>query len=175
MIFEGWINADDYGFKRKLREKSFRPEWMLDITQSWSCDDNFFDGIFTEHVIEHVTYSEAVHVMKEALRTLKPGSWIRISVPGIERCLELYRKLKMEGATKEFPEAALCISHLTQMHFHRSAWDADLMTRLLREIGFVEVQERQFREGTDERLLKDGEAKRHESLYVEARKPHTGD
>jgi predicted SAM-dependent methyltransferase len=148
---------------------------MLDITKPWRCQDNFFDGIFTEHVIEHITYSEAVHVMKEAKRTLKPGSWIRISVPAIERCLKLYRQIKTEGPTAEFPEAALCISHLTQMHFHRSVWDAHLMMRLLSETGFVDVQEREFREGADKRLLKDGESKRHESLYVEARKPNAGE
>ena len=45
------------------------------------------------------------------------------------------------------------------------------MTEVLKQVGFVNVSIVSFGRGSDGRLIKDGEAKAHESLYVEARKP----
>src|SRR5262249_6226099 len=59
-VYPGWVNADDYAPKRRLREREFKPNWMLDITRPWRCEDGYWDGIFTQHVIEHVTYAESV-------------------------------------------------------------------------------------------------------------------
>jgi predicted SAM-dependent methyltransferase len=170
-IYEGWVNADDYAFKRRLRESAFRPNWRLDITRPWRCRDGFFDGLFSEHVIEHVSYSEAVHVFREAFRTLKPGSWIRISVPDLAKYVRFYQGEPQAPGFEDFPERALGVSFLTQMHMHRSAWDAALMTRVLAEIGFTDTSEVAFGEGSDPRLIRDDPDKVHESLYVEARRP----
>ncbi len=59
-IYSGWVNADDYAPKRRLREREFKPDWTLDITRPRHCADGYWDGIFTQHVIEHVTYAQAV-------------------------------------------------------------------------------------------------------------------
>jgi len=170
VTYEGWINADEYAFKRALRENQFQPDWRLDITRPWKCEDNYWDGIFTQHVLEHVTYSEAVFALEECFRTLKPGCWIRISVPGIRKYVDFYEGRKADGFFSQFPQKALAISFFTQMHYHKSAWDGELMSALLAEIGFRNVREVGFREGTDARLIMDQEVKAEESLYVEAQK-----
>lgn len=82
-IYPGWVNADDYAPKRRLRERAFKPDWMLDITRQWHCPDDYWDGIFTQHVIEHLSYSEATGAFKECHRTLKPGTWLRVCVPDL--------------------------------------------------------------------------------------------
>lgn len=170
VTYEGWINADEYAFKRTLRERRFRPEWRLDITRPWKCEDDYWDGIFTQHVLEHVTYSEAVFVLQECFRTLKPGCWIRISVPGIRKYVDFYEGRNSGGFFSQFPHRALAISFFTQMHYHKSAWDGDLMTNVLRDIGFRNVREVEHGQGTDARLIKDQDVKAEESLYVEAQK-----
>ena len=170
VTYEGWINADEYAFKRTLRESRFRPEWRLDITRPWKCEDNYWDGIFTQHVLEHVTYSEAVFVLEECLRTLKPGCWIRISIPGIRKYVDFYEGRNSDSFFSQFPRRALAISFFTQMHFHKSAWDGELMTSVLGEIGFRNAREVEYGRGTDTRLIKDQDVKAEESLYVEAQK-----
>jgi hypothetical protein len=170
-IYKGWVNADDYAFKRGLRENTFRPNWRLDITRPWRCPEGFFHGLFSEHVIEHVSYSEAVHVFREAFRTLEPGSWIRISVPDLAKYVRFYQGEPQASGFQDFPERALGVSFLTQMHMHRSTWDAALLTRVLTEIGFAAVREVVFGQGSDPRLIRDDPDKAHESLYVEARRP----
>lgn len=171
LYYSGWCNADEFAFKRMLREKSFRPDWRLDITRNWRCLDNFWDGIFTQHVIEHVTYSEAVFVFRECLRTLKPGAWLRVIVPSLDRYANFCVKGADEPEFARFPQKALGVSFLTQMHFHKSVWDAGLMSCVLSEIGFSSVKEVEFNTGTDNRLLRDQSDKHWESLYFEAQKP----
>jgi predicted SAM-dependent methyltransferase len=171
VTYEGWINADEYAFKRALRQKRFRPDWRLDITHPWKCMDNYWDGIFTQHVLEHITYSEAVFVLEECFRTLKSGCWMRISVPGIRKYVDFYEGRNSDSFFAQFPQRALAISFFTQMHFHKSAWDGELMTRVLSEIGFEHVKEVGHGEGTDKKLIKDQDVKAEESLYVEAQKP----
>ena len=173
LIYEGWCNADDYAFKRSIREKSFRPQWRLDLTKKWSCKDDFWGGVFSQHVIEHLSYSEAVHVFKECLRTLKCGAYLRISVPSLENYINFYNGEISAEQFKEFPFGALAMSYISQMHGHKSLWDAKLLKTLLSEIGYSEVRECGHLQSSDERLCKDQDVKEWESLYVEARKPLT--
>lgn len=168
--FDGWVNADDYGLKRRWREPAFRPDWMLDLTRAWRCPDNHWDGVFTEHVIEHVSYSQAVFGLREAFRTMRPGAWLRVSVPDLAVYVRRYCGTSAPGLY-EFPANAVAVSYLTQMHLHKSAWDGDLLCSVLRDIGFMDVSVVEYRQGTDDRLLRDDPDKQFESLYVEARKP----
>ena len=174
-IYPGWVNADDYALKRRLREKSFRPNWFLDITRPWRCPDNYWEGIFTEHVIEHISYSQAVHVFAEAFRTLQPGAWIRISVPSLRRYIAYYNGDPAEANIGDiighFPHPAVALSFLTQMHQHKSAWDESLMVAVLAEAGFQKAAAVSFGKGSDSRLLRDDASKQGESQYVEAQKP----
>jgi predicted SAM-dependent methyltransferase len=169
--FEGWVNADDYAPKRRLREAAFKPNWALDITGPWKCPNNYWDGVFTEHVLEHVSYSQAVHVLSESLRTMKPGAWIRISVPDLGKYAAYYLAGGRNRSLGDFPDPALAVSFLTQMHMHRSAWDGNLLTRILLEVGFADAQVVELGQGADARLVRDDPDKKHESLYVEARRP----
>jgi predicted SAM-dependent methyltransferase len=170
-VFPGWVNADDYAFKRGLRERSFRPNWRLDITRPWRCLANHWDGVFTEHVLEHVSYSQAIFVLRECLRTLKPGAWLRISVPDLGAYVSLYEGRQSRPEFASFPHPAIGLSFLTQMHLHRSVWDGGLMVRVLTELGFADARAVAFGVGADPRLIRDDPDKAHESLYVEARKP----
>jgi predicted SAM-dependent methyltransferase len=169
-IYPGWVNADDYAPKRRLRERAFKPDWMLDITRPWRCPDDYWDGIFSQHVIEHVSYSAAVGVFKECYRTLKPGAWMRVCVPDLAKYVRYYRGEIGDDRLFSFPHPAVAISFLTQMHMHRSVWDSDLMTKVLGEIGFRDAAAVSFGHGSDARLVKDDAEKTPESLYVEARK-----
>jgi predicted SAM-dependent methyltransferase len=69
--------------------------------------------MFTQHVTEHIAYAEAVSVLKECFRTLKPGAWIRIwfRIPG-----DLCQILRHEIDDDQFfplPHPTLALSFLT--------------------------------------------------------------
>lgn len=169
--YAGWVNADDYAFKRAARQRDFAPDWRLDISRPWRCDGDHWDGIFAQHVLEHLHYSDAVATLAECLRTLKPGGWLRISVPSIAKTVDYYTRRPGAVLAEPFSHRALAVSFLTQMHGHLSAWDGELMCAVLQDVGFADAREVEHGEGRDPRLLMDQQAKRAESLYVEARKP----
>lgn len=169
--YSEFCNADEYAFKRHLRDRDFRPDWRLDITRSWNCDNDFWDGIFSQHVLEHLKYSDAIFVFRECLRTLKPGAWMRVSVPSLSKYVNYYNGTNIDDEYLQFAHKALAFSFMSQMHYHKSIWDGDLMQTVLSEIGFQNVKEVEYNQGHDIALLKDQSCKRWESLYVEAQKP----
>ena len=135
-----------------------------------------WDGVFSEHVLEHVSYSQAIFVLGECLRTMKAGAWIRISAPDLRAYVDFYEGRASRPQFAPIPHPAVGISFLTQMHLHRSAWDADLMTRVLTSSASefyagARCWAAIFGAGPDPRLVRDDPDKAHESLYVEARKP----
>jgi predicted SAM-dependent methyltransferase len=181
--FEGWVNADRLRIayllleiRQVLRGALKLPDWVLDATWRWNCPDDYWEGIFSEDVLEHLSYNEAVAALKEALRTLQPGRWIRIALPDVRRYIEFYNaNATNQPANKWFDErfayGAESIAYLTQNQGHASVWDARLLSEVLAEIGFANVRTVDFERGTDRRLIMERRFGCHESLYVEAQKP----
>ena len=147
-------------------------------------DNAVFDGIFTEHTLEHLSYAEVRRVLGECLRILKPGARIRIIVPDLSIFIDNYARknaawfsawehavLQPRGRTLLSPMEAL--SFVTQEYGHRSAWDMETMEKFLSREGFIGIQRCTFLQGEDRQLLRDKEDidRTMTSLYVEALKP----
>ena len=169
----GWVNADFFCLRPKARLK-FKKQgvnWQLDLRYTLHCDDNYFDGIFSEHVIEHLHSAEVINLLKELFRVLKPGCWLRISVPNLKKYVNYYCGIEVSPIFKgPWSCGAEAIQALTQRSGHQSVWDAELLCDCLKEVGFVEVKEMTFGHGTNRELIKEQEAREWESLYMEGRK-----
>jgi len=176
-ILHSWVNADFFSiplkFWKKTSWKSIKRDvnWFLDLRYPLNCDNNYWDGIFTEHTLEHLHPLDVLNLLKESYRTLKPGSWIRISVPNLKCYVDYYCGKTDENFSSRWATGAEAIRALTQNFGHLSVWDAELMIQTLQSVGFTNVNEVQFGKGTDQRLIKDSEARRWGTLYVEAQKP----
>jgi predicted SAM-dependent methyltransferase len=147
-------------------------------------DDAVFDGIFTEHTLEHLNYVEVTRILGECQRILKPRGIIRVVVPDLSIFVEHYVS-KNESWFREWEREVLhprgrsmisrmeALSFVTQEYGHRSAWDFETMETFLIRAGFTEIQKCAFREGNDPPLLQDKDTldRKMLSLYVEARKP----
>jgi predicted SAM-dependent methyltransferase len=70
-----WLNVD-------ILPKNLQVAY-LDATKPFPFADNTFDYIFSEHMIEHITFEEGKFMLKECYRVLKPNGKIRIATPGI--------------------------------------------------------------------------------------------
>lgn len=62
---------------------------------------------------------------------------------------------------------AEAIRDLTQNYFHYSVWDAELLTVIMKDVGFRDVQERKFKEGKNTFLLIEKEERKWGTLYME--------
>jgi predicted SAM-dependent methyltransferase len=147
-------------------------------------DAGVFDGIFTEHTLEHLSYEEVARILLECLRILKPDGRIRIIVPDLSLFAENYargndtwfrewERLVLEPRGRKMISNLEALSFVTQEYGHRSAWDMETMERFLARAGFIGIRRCIPREGGDVRLLRDKEDldRTMVSLYVEARKP----
>jgi predicted SAM-dependent methyltransferase len=164
----GFVNADFFAFKAA----ALKPDWMLDLRFPLRCPDNCWDGAFSEHTFEHLHPSEVDRLLKDLLRALKPGAWLRISVPDLQKYVDYYCGRPVhENFKKYYRDGNLAMRTISQRHYHFSLWDAPTMIAAMERAGFTQVSEASFGVGADPRLLKDTAARQWESLYVEGQKP----
>jgi predicted SAM-dependent methyltransferase len=171
--YPNWTNADFYHLPIKFWKKQARktPDWMLDIRRPLNCHDQYWDGIFTEHTLEHITHAECMRLFKEMHRTLKTGAYLRIIVPDIKKAIEFYNdRTKHEYFVSNFETGAEAIWEVTQNYYHKSVWDAELMIKFLLEVGFKDVVEQSFSRGSLPDILQDNPDRQPYSLYIEAKK-----
>jgi predicted SAM-dependent methyltransferase len=169
---KGWVNAD---FFRLLFWKKPQPEWQLDLRFPLKCDNNHWDGVFTEHTFEHLTPASILALFKELHRTMKPGAYLRICVPGLDQSIKPFIDPNDQSENAKemrmlYGNLATAIWSLTQTWGHYSVWNGEHMVDFLKTAGFSEAQEVAFGEGANHDIIKDNANRKHGSLYVEARK-----
>lgn len=129
-------------------------------------------GIFTEHCLEHISYSDCLRVLRDFRRMLKAGGVARIVVPDGELYCSLYMRARA-GESVRWPYAEdgklpiYYVNRIMHDHGHRFIYDFAAMKDALLSAGFREVHRAYFRQGSDPRLLIDQQHRSEESLYVE--------
>jgi predicted SAM-dependent methyltransferase len=64
---------------------------FMDAADTYPLKDNSVDYIFTEHLFEHLTFSQEVKMLSECFRVLKKGGKIRIATPNLDFLLNLHK------------------------------------------------------------------------------------
>lgn len=164
--YDGFVNADFFNGFRFWKNEKRKTDWQLDFRYPLNCNDNFWEGVFTEHVLEHLYHDDVISLLYELERTMRPGATIRIIVPDLQQCCEDY----CDNSLKPGETGASLMWNLSQNWAHKSLWDFNLMKEALERVGFVEVRKCQFSEGGLSAILKDSPHRKERSLYVEARK-----
>jgi predicted SAM-dependent methyltransferase len=162
IYLDEFVNADFYYLRWvPFRKQPGKYDWLADFRYTLNCPDNYWEGVFSEHTIEHFHYSDCLQLFKELYRTMQQGAWLRICVPGLEEVL---------SGIDSKQTKAIAIYNLTQNHGHVSVWDSALMTMVLRDAGFMTIHKTNYMQGSDPRLLQDSPGKSPGSLYMEAQK-----
>lgn len=168
--FEGWVNADFLKNLKFWHQSNQQIDWMLDLRLPLNCDDNIWDGVFSEHTLEHLYPIQVLSLLEELNRTMKPGAWLRIAVPDLKKYVNYYCGKDVDEKFDAWSTGCEAIRSLTQDYIHLSVWDSQLLGSFLQESRFVNIKEVSFMEGSDELLLKDSRERKWESLYIEAQK-----
>lgn len=168
-LLEDWVNADFFVTRFWRLPKSF---WMVDLRYPLLCDSDYWNGIFTEHTLEHLYPLQVRNLLGELLRTLMPKSWLRIVVPDLRKYVDFYLgKSPPQAGFQKWTTGAEAIRSVSQNWGHLSLWDFELLSGVLSDIGFTNIRQMDFLQASDQRLLKDQEYRRWESMYIEAQKP----
>lgn len=133
--FDGWdcidINPPPGGIMRNL------------VTSGLPYDNNTVDYIFSEHGLEHVTRNEALALLKECKRSLKPCGVIRTTVPSLEALLDAYVKKDItRWGDCEWAKTPcqMLWNGLTSWH-HKFTYDIEELILIHKEAGFREVKQ----------------------------------
>ena len=143
------------------------------VKKPYPFPDQSFEGIFTEHCLEHIPFDKCLENLKEFYRLLKPGGTVRIIVPDGEIYCDLYEKRKTDpSVTLPYGEnegtAMISINRIFRNHGHLFIYDFETFKYLLMQAGFTVINKEHFSTGNDQRLLIDRPERAIESLYVEA-------
>ena len=95
---------------------------------------------------------------------------MRITVPDLDIYIQEYNKEKRSEQFSKFENGCELIWSLTQNFKHYSVWNFEMLKLQLEKNKFQKVVKQNFREGENESILLDREDRKHETLYVEAKK-----
>jgi SAM-dependent methyltransferase len=87
----GWLNTDI---------EPNEDQAYVDATKPLPFPDGSVYYIFAEHVIEHLSYAEALGFFKEAHRVLAPGGKIRMVTPNLKKFVALFDEPDPEHSAK---------------------------------------------------------------------------
>jgi len=93
-ILDGWLNTDVVPNHGSVV--------YLDATRRFPFDDDTFDYIMSEHMIEHVEYQAAQIMLRECARVLKPGGRVRFATPDLQVLLALHSGEKTDAQKHYF-------------------------------------------------------------------------
>jgi SAM-dependent methyltransferase len=130
--------------------------------------DACFQGAYSEHALEHLYPDQALRLLAETARVLQPGSVFRIGVPDLGKYVNYYTGKPTDPEFGKFRSGCEAIWSLTQNWGHLSVWDGSMLVEKLLSAGFSEARQTGYRQGRNPKLLIDQEARRWETLYVEA-------
>jgi predicted SAM-dependent methyltransferase len=182
-IRPGWLNTDLHGYGRG-GELIY-----LDVRKRFPLPEASFDLVFSEHMLEHLTYGEGRRCLRECLRVLRPGGTIRTATPSLERLARLYaggetsdRYVHWAVETLE-PEVraylpGVVINNFFRSWGHRFIYDEDTLRHALMQAGFVDIVPAPVGEsahaelaGLERHLAEAPEINEYETFVLEARRP----
>jgi len=179
----GWHNLDNsptilLSRVPLLRKLLKTPPWppdvrRYDVRKGLPYPDGSVRYIYSSHTFEHFTPEESARITKECWRVLAPGGVVRIVVPDLELIAREYLADADPLAAQTFL-SRLALHHSVHDLIHPGSnhsqmFDGRALTHLLRQAGFGRVEVSSFGKSLIPEIAQlDSEARRPESLYVEA-------
>jgi predicted SAM-dependent methyltransferase len=137
----GWLNTD-----------LISGEVQLDVGRRLPLPDSAFAFAFAEHLIEHLTQRDAVRMLAELHRVLRPGGVLRLTTPDLEKVIALYEDrnpavsrrdyaLFLEGVTgKRYDRGCQILNDQLRLWGHRYVYDQEDLEARLGDAGFESVE-----------------------------------
>ena len=157
----GWVNIDLVGHRGELAWNLSRPLPFADDSA---------DGIFHEHLIEHLALEDGLGLTDECHRVLKPGGVLRIGVPDALAYARAYACGDPEFIERNRPGRPTPLLALLEAFYswgHKTMYDFELLSLVCGAAGFEQIEQRRFGESRIQ-PSPDSEHRRLESIYVEA-------
>lgn len=143
-LIDGWLNSDYQPYPTDTLQ--------LDATKAFPIEDNQFDYIFSEHMIEHLEYVVGSSMLRECFRVLRKDGTIRVSTPDLPFLINLYHSDKsaqqiayIKWATDNFvPDTdyyddVFVINNFVRAWGHTFIYDEKTLRSLMEKAGFANI------------------------------------
>jgi len=127
-----------------------------DITKRLPIEDNSVDNLYCSHVLEHLSFQDFHHALKESYRVLKPNGVFRLVMPDLRPLVERYVKSEEADASVAFIRGTLMgveerpkgfknrAIQSAGNHHHLWLWDAPSTSEALKNANFKDIRLCQF-------------------------------
>lgn len=165
--FSDWLNTDI---------EPVAGEAYLDAAKPFPLPDGVLSYVFSEHLIEHLSYRDGLMMLRECYRTLKPGGKVRIATPDLLKLVGLFQtprtdamrnyvdgKLKAPYWPERLPltvsPECVILNYELKSFGHQFVYDPRTLRDSLERAGFQDVK--QFVSGESDDLQLKGLEVRH--------------
>jgi predicted SAM-dependent methyltransferase len=161
-----WLNIDGYLDKNV--------QFRLDFSRPFPFEDECFDGVFCEHVLEHFDMENGQRLIAECNRILKPNGTVRFIMPNAETIMRAYVETPDLLVEKRQPSTNTAMQSVNmwfrQRYEHECLYDPALARIQFEKAGFSRVDFSAYRKSDccPESLLLDDEKYAWESIYIDA-------
>ncbi|HEY8776050.1 MAG TPA: methyltransferase domain-containing protein [Gaiellaceae bacterium] len=180
-----WLNTDVVDFTRR------NEVIYLDARKPFPLPDDSFDTVFTEHMIEHLTYAEGRHCLAECRRILRPDGLIRVATPSLEQLIALYGDEQTElqhdylqwsidtfAANADVYLPGFVLNNMFRNFGHEFVYDKETLSHSLQSAGFVDIEEFPVGESNapelkslERHMRRVADFNAYETLVLEAKSP----
>lgn len=184
---EGWLNSDLY--------PRSQTSIHLDATRPFPFEEDTFRYVFSNHMIEHVTYADGRRMLQECFRVLEPGGTLRVSTPDFAFLLRIYADphetltrrymdWQLEWINRDDPSAAptkdaiFVVNNFVRDWGHLFIYDRTVLRNAMDGVGFENIVDCELNESVHEKLRAIEHAERApdgfvrlETMTLEGRKP----
>lgn len=127
----GFVNVDI------VRNEHVKPDVMMDsVTYLRQQESDSVEFIYAGHFIEHLERVQALDLLKEAKRVLRPGGKMQIVVPDVEKALKMMKEGKLNI---NFQDVVLG-DRSNRFEYHQQVFTLDILRKLCKQF-FEEVEE----------------------------------
>ena len=128
--------------------------------------DQSVDFVYSSHFLEHMHKQDALHLLQESFRVLRPGGMVRVCVPDLAYAIGLYAAGDKKRMLSDYFFVEDKDSYYAR---HKYMYDFELLSEMLQSVGFSRIVRCDYRQGaTPDLALLDNRP--DETLYVEANK-----
>jgi predicted SAM-dependent methyltransferase len=124
----------------------------LDATKPFPLENDEFDYVFSEHMIEHVSYRQGEMMLQECFRILRTNGKLRVSTPDLSFLINLYNEDKtsaqreyIKWATDKFIrdapryEDTFVINNFVRAWGHLFIYDEKTLRSSMAKAGFTHI------------------------------------
>lgn len=116
-------------------------DYVVDARAGLPLPDNTMAFVYSCHMLEHVLIDDAIHVLREIRRVLKPGGYARLTLPDFRFVFKI-----LEGVDYQFPRRfasreGQAINFLFCDGQHKFGYSAEVLRELAEQVGFSRTED----------------------------------